>query len=118
MSDGEKTREAIAARPARLAQVSTDRRLLSVRVLHTRGGTSFHAAQTGGERRTAEQSSEAVAALEALGAPVSLVPTRHPVVGIAPFQLPTVDLAEARSIDPDPIRRVDPRRERARSADV
>jgi glucosamine 6-phosphate synthetase-like amidotransferase/phosphosugar isomerase protein len=69
-----------------------------------------------GEGRAAERGREAAAALEALGAPVTLVPTRHPVVDIVPFQLLTVDLAEARGIDPDPIRRDDPRWARAREA--
>jgi glucosamine 6-phosphate synthetase-like amidotransferase/phosphosugar isomerase protein len=69
-----------------------------------------------GEGRAAERGREAAAALEALGAPVKLVPTRHPVVDIVPFQLLTVDLAEARGIDPDPIRRDDPRWARAREA--
>jgi len=69
-----------------------------------------------GEGRAAERARETVAALEAIGAPVTLVPTRHPVVDIVPFQLLTVDLAEARDIDPDPIRRDDPRWERARKA--
>jgi glucosamine 6-phosphate synthetase-like amidotransferase/phosphosugar isomerase protein len=69
-----------------------------------------------GEGRSAERAAETVAALEALGAPATLVPTRHPVVDIVPFQLLTVDLAEARGIDPDAIRRDDPRWERAREA--
>ena len=69
-----------------------------------------------GEGRAAARARETVAALEAIGAPVTLVPTRHPVVDIVPFQLLTVDLAEARGIDPDPIRRDDPRWERARKA--
>jgi fructoselysine-6-P-deglycase FrlB-like protein len=67
-----------------------------------------------GEGRSASRSREVVAALETIGAPVTLVPTRHPVVDIVPFQLLTVDLAEARGIDPDPIRRDDPRWARAR----
>lgn len=67
-----------------------------------------------GEGRAAERGREAAAALEALGAPVTLVPTRHPVLDIVPFQLLTVDLAEERGIDPDPIRRDDPRWVRAR----
>ena len=37
----------------------------------------------------------------------------HPVVDVVRFQLLTLDLAEARGIDPDPIRRDDPRWERA-----
>jgi len=69
-----------------------------------------------GRGRAAERAREVVAALEALGAPVTLVPTRHPVVDIVAFQLLTVDLAEARGIDPDPIRRDDPRWARAREA--
>jgi len=69
-----------------------------------------------GEGRAAERAIETVAALEVLGAPVTLVPTRHPVVDIVPFQLLTLDLAAARGIDPDPIRRDDPRWERAREA--
>jgi glucosamine 6-phosphate synthetase-like amidotransferase/phosphosugar isomerase protein len=43
-----------------------------------------------------------------------LVPTAHPVVDIVRFQLLTLDLAEARGVDPDKIRRDDPRWERAR----
>jgi fructoselysine-6-P-deglycase FrlB-like protein len=69
-----------------------------------------------GEGRGAERAHEAAAALEVLGVDVTLVPTRHPVVDIVPFQLLTVDLAEARGIDPDPIRRDDPRWARAREA--
>lgn len=69
-----------------------------------------------GEGRAAERARETAAALEAIGAPVTLVPTRHPVIDIVPFQLLTVDLAEARGIDPDPIRRDDPRWEAARKA--
>ena len=59
---------------------------------------------------------EAAAALRELGCDVTLVPTRHPVVDIVPFQRLTVDLADARGIDPDRIRRDDERWERARSA--
>ncbi|HET8651271.1 MAG TPA: SIS domain-containing protein [Gaiellaceae bacterium] len=46
---GENTREAVFAQPERLRQVPTDRRLSDERVLFTGCGTSFHAAQTGGE---------------------------------------------------------------------
>jgi glucosamine--fructose-6-phosphate aminotransferase (isomerizing) len=67
-----------------------------------------------GAGRAAERARDAAAALAALGALVTLVPTRHPVVDVVPFQLLTVDLAEARGIDPDPIRRDDPRWARAR----
>jgi len=69
-----------------------------------------------GEGRATERARETVAALEVLGVDVTLVPTRHPVVDIVPFQLLTVDLAEARGIDPDPIRRDDPRWAKAREA--
>ena len=59
---------------------------------------------------------EAAAALELLGCEVTVVPTRHPVVDIVPFQLLTLDLAEARGIDPDLIRWDDPRWKAARDA--
>ena len=50
MANGEKTRAAIAAQPEWLRQVPTDRRLPDgARVLYTGCGTSFHAAQTGGD---------------------------------------------------------------------
>ena len=58
---GEKTRAAIASQPEWLRGVPTDRRLPGgLRIVHTGCGTSFHAAQTGGE---------AVQALEAVLAP-------------------------------------------------
>ncbi|MEO5575690.1 MAG: SIS domain-containing protein [Gaiellaceae bacterium] len=69
-----------------------------------------------GEGRAAVRAEEAVAALELLGCDVTLVPTRHPVVDIVPFQLLTLDLARARGIDPDLIRWDDPRWRRARDA--
>jgi glucosamine--fructose-6-phosphate aminotransferase (isomerizing) len=71
-----------------------------------------------GEGRAAERARDAVAALEAIGAPATLVPTRHPVVDVVAFQLLTVDLAEARGIDPDRIHQDDPRWARARAAYV
>ena len=46
---GEKTRDAVFSQPDWLRQVPTDRRLPEGRVLFTGCGTSFHAAQTGGE---------------------------------------------------------------------
>src|SRR6059058_4807756 len=46
---GEGMRRAIAAQPEWLRAVPTDRRLPAGRVLYTGCGTSFHAAQTGGE---------------------------------------------------------------------
>jgi hypothetical protein len=47
---------------------------------------------------------------------VTVVPRRHPVVDIVPFQRLTVDLADTRGVDADRIRRDDPRWERARDA--
>ena len=58
-----------------------------------------------GEGRAAERAHDAVSALEILGCETSLVPTRHPVVDIVRFHLLTLAIAEARGIDPDPIRR-------------
>jgi fructoselysine-6-P-deglycase FrlB-like protein len=69
-----------------------------------------------GEGRAAERAAGAVAALRELGCETSLVPTAQPVVDIIRFQLLTVDLAEARGVDPDPIRTDDPRWKRARAA--
>jgi glucosamine--fructose-6-phosphate aminotransferase (isomerizing) len=69
-----------------------------------------------GEGRAAERARDAVRALEILGCDVTLVPTRHPVVDIVPFQLLTVDLAERRGVDPDRIRRDDERWANARAA--
>jgi glutamine---fructose-6-phosphate transaminase (isomerizing) len=63
-----------------------------------------------------ERARGAAAALRALGCDVTVLPTRHPVVDIVPFQRLTVDLADARGIDPDRIRRDDERWERARAA--
>ncbi len=50
MANGEQTRAAIAAQPDWLRTVPSDRRLPEgARVLYTGCGTSFHAAQTGGD---------------------------------------------------------------------
>ncbi|HWB22961.1 MAG TPA: SIS domain-containing protein [Gaiellaceae bacterium] len=68
-----------------------------------------------GDGRAAERAADAVAALRELGCEATLVPTRHPVVDIIRFQLLTLAIAESRGIDPDPIRRNDPRWERARA---
>ena len=46
---GEKTRKAIEAQPEWLRQVPADRRFPGGRAVFTGCGTSFHAAQTGGE---------------------------------------------------------------------
>ena len=69
-----------------------------------------------GEGRAATRAAEAAKALELLGCDVTLVPTRHPVVDIVPFQLLTLDLAAARGVDPDLIRWDDPRWKQARDA--
>jgi glucosamine--fructose-6-phosphate aminotransferase (isomerizing) len=66
-----------------------------------------------GRGRAAERAHGAVRALEALGCDVTLVPTTHPVVDIVRFQQLTVDLADARGVDPDRIRRDDERWARA-----
>jgi glutamine---fructose-6-phosphate transaminase (isomerizing) len=71
-----------------------------------------------GEGRAAARAAEAVAALEAIGCDVTLVRTSHPVVDAIPFQLLTLDLADARGTEPDFIRRDDPRWQRARDAYV
>ncbi|HYZ19339.1 MAG TPA: SIS domain-containing protein [Gaiellaceae bacterium] len=67
-----------------------------------------------GEGRAAERAHGLVAALGEIGSETTLVPTRHPVVDIVRFQRLTVDLADARGVDPDLIRRDDPRWQRAR----
>ena len=69
-----------------------------------------------GEGRAAERAEGAARALRELGCETTLLSTVHPVVDIVRFQLLTLDLAEARGVDPDRIRRDDPRWERARAA--
>jgi glucosamine--fructose-6-phosphate aminotransferase (isomerizing) len=69
-----------------------------------------------GEGRAAERAAGAERALRVLGCETTLVPTVHPVVDIVRFQLLTLDLAEARGVDPDRIRRDDERWARARAA--
>ena len=66
-----------------------------------------------GEGRAAERARDAVAALEELGCEVTLIPTRHPVVDIVHVHLLVLDLAGARGVNPDRIRRDDPRWARA-----
>jgi glucosamine--fructose-6-phosphate aminotransferase (isomerizing) len=58
-----------------------------------------------GEGRAVERAHDAVRALETLGCETTLISTSHPVVDIVQFQLLTLAVAEARGIDPDPIRR-------------
>jgi fructoselysine-6-P-deglycase FrlB-like protein len=69
-----------------------------------------------GQGRAVARAAEAARALEELGCDVTLVPTRHPVVDIVLFQRLTLDLADARGLDPDLIRRDEPRWQRARDA--
>jgi glutamine---fructose-6-phosphate transaminase (isomerizing) len=68
------------------------------------------------EGRAGERALDAVAALREIGVEAHTLPCAHPVVDIVPFQLLTVDLAEARGVDPDVIRRDDERWARARAA--
>jgi glutamine---fructose-6-phosphate transaminase (isomerizing) len=67
-----------------------------------------------GDGRAAARAAQALAALEAIGCDVTLIPTRHPVLDVVPFQLLTLDLAEARGVDPDLIRWDEPRWKAAR----
>jgi glutamine---fructose-6-phosphate transaminase (isomerizing) len=69
-----------------------------------------------GEGRAAERAADLVRALGEIGSPTTLVPTVHPVVDIVRFQLLTLELAGSRGIDPDKIRRDDPRWDAARRA--
>ena len=69
-----------------------------------------------GEGRAAERARDAVAALRELGCEVALLATAHPVVDIVQFQRLTVDLAEARGVDPDMIRWDEAPWDRARKA--
>jgi len=57
-----------------------------------------------GENRAAERAADAVAALRELGCDAALLPSRHPVVDVVPFQRLAVDLASMRGVDPDAIR--------------
>lgn len=57
-----------------------------------------------GEGRAAERARDVMKALAELDCEATLVPTSHPVVDIVRFQRLTVDLADARGIDPDLIR--------------
>jgi glucosamine--fructose-6-phosphate aminotransferase (isomerizing) len=59
-----------------------------------------------GEGRAAERAQDLVEALRLLGCDVTLVATRHPVVDIVGFHLLVIAEAEARGVDPDPIRRL------------
>jgi glutamine---fructose-6-phosphate transaminase (isomerizing) len=69
-----------------------------------------------GEGRAAERAADLVLALGEIGSPTTLVPTVHPVVDIVRFQLLTLDLAERKGVNPDKIRRDDPRWDAARQS--
>ena len=69
-----------------------------------------------GEGRAAERARDAMRAFGELGCAAVLVPTAHPVVDIVRFQRLTCDLAEARGVDPDLIRRDEKPWDRARRA--
>lgn len=69
-----------------------------------------------GEGRAAERAEDAVRALGEIGAETTLVPSVHPVVDIARFQLLTLAVAAARGVDPDLIRWDDPRWKAARDS--
>jgi glucosamine--fructose-6-phosphate aminotransferase (isomerizing) len=69
-----------------------------------------------GTGRTAERTQDVLRALGELGCETTLVPSVHPVVDIVCFQRLTVDLAEARGIDPDLIRWDEEPWDRARRA--
>jgi glutamine---fructose-6-phosphate transaminase (isomerizing) len=69
-----------------------------------------------GEGRAAARAHDALRALGELGCVTTMVHTSHPVVDIVRFQRLTVDLADARGIDPDLIRRDEEPWERARKA--
>jgi glucosamine--fructose-6-phosphate aminotransferase (isomerizing) len=69
-----------------------------------------------GEGRAAERARDAMRALAELGCEATLVPTSHPVVDVVRFQRLTVDLADARGIDPDLIRWDEEPWDRARKA--
>lgn len=58
-----------------------------------------------GEGRAAERTQELAGVLGKLGAEVTVLPARHPVVDIVFFQLLTLAEAAARGLDPDPIGR-------------
>ena len=64
-----------------------------------------HAFVLEGEGRAAERAHELGRVLRALGAGVTVLPTRHPVVDIVYFHLLTLAEAEARGLDPDSIGR-------------
>ena len=98
---------AAQALPARGASARSSRRRRRERPLLRVGGR-------GSCRRARRRSGRARCVSSA--ATSTLVPTRHPVVDIVPFQLLTLDLAADRGVDPDLIRWDDPRWKRARDS--
>jgi glutamine---fructose-6-phosphate transaminase (isomerizing) len=69
-----------------------------------------------GEGRAAERALDVMRALGELGCDATLLSTSHPVVDIVRFQRLTIDLADARGIDPDKIRWDEEPWDRARKA--
>ena len=69
-----------------------------------------------GEGRAAERALDAMRALGEIGCAAELIATSHPVVDVVRFQRLTVDLAEARGVDPDMIRWDEEPWDRARKA--
>jgi glutamine---fructose-6-phosphate transaminase (isomerizing) len=69
-----------------------------------------------GVGRAAERARDAVRALGELGCDTTLLSTSHPIVDIVRFQRLTVDLADARGVDPDLIRWDEEPWDRARQA--
>ena len=69
-----------------------------------------------GEGRAAQRACDVLRALDELGCETTMVHTSHPVVDIVRFQRLTVDLADARGIDPDLIRWDEEPWDRARRA--
>jgi glucosamine--fructose-6-phosphate aminotransferase (isomerizing) len=64
-----------------------------------------HAYILEGRGRATERACDAEAALQKLGCATTMVPSEHPVVDIVYFQLLTLAVADAKGVDPDPIRR-------------
>jgi len=64
-----------------------------------------HAYILEGRGRATERACDAEAALRKLGCATTMLPSEHPVVDVVYFQLLTLALADAKGVDPDPIRR-------------
>lgn len=74
---------------------------------------SWRAVVLAAEGRAGARAAEAARALEELGVDVEVIPAVHPVIDIVQFHLLVLDLAEARGVNPDRIRRDDERWARA-----